>query len=162
VSFVDETSNVAAEYGHEQISYSTQDDFSPPSENEHPSRSAITVHDLLLLPYSTNSTVNLESFPENPNLIGLSIDDAATNFLPLIASPISTSAAQTAAVLVSVPFKGDNQSGDIHQLLHRDDTLRLYGDRMLLPFKVPQEALLFQHFFENLAALVRYSLVETP
>lgn len=33
--------------------------------------------------------------------------------------------------------------------------LQLYGERMPLPFKVPQEAILFQYYMENLAAQVQ-------
>lgn len=40
------------------------------------------------------------------------------------------------------------------EALHRKVGLLLYEDRMLLPFKVPQEALLFHHYMEALAAFV--------
>lgn len=40
------------------------------------------------------------------------------------------------------------------EALNRKVGLLLYKDRMRLPFKVPQEALLFHHYMESLAALV--------
>jgi hypothetical protein len=40
------------------------------------------------------------------------------------------------------------------EALHRKVGLLLYTSRMLLPFTVPQEALLFHHYMEALAALV--------
>lgn len=53
------------------------------------------------------------------------------------------------------------------EALHRKVGLLLYEDRMLLPFKVPREALLFHHYMEALAAFVgipgpRKSKLDSP
>ncbi|KAJ5609967.1 hypothetical protein N7510_006686, partial [Penicillium lagena] len=54
------------------------------------------------------------------------------------------------------------------EALHRKVGLLLYKDRMRLPFKVPQEALLFHHYMEALAALLditdiqRHFAVDVP
>ena len=51
---------------------------------------------------------------------------------------------------------------------YRTTPLQLYGPRMPLPFKVPLEALLFQHYMENLASLLditdiqRHFAVDVP
>ncbi|KAF7125853.1 hypothetical protein CNMCM5793_002146 [Aspergillus hiratsukae] len=54
------------------------------------------------------------------------------------------------------------------EALHRKVGLLLYEDRMLLPFKVPHEALLFHHYMEALAAFLditdiqRHFAVDVP
>jgi hypothetical protein len=58
---------------------------------------------------------------------------------------------------------GDKHDGVSPEFLNSPDLrhgkvgLHLYEDRMLLPFEVPQEALLFHHYMEQLAALVRHN-----
>jgi len=91
-------------------------------------------------------------------------NNAGAEFLPIISSPNSTSSStrQAAPIYVSETISpGDQHDGVSPDLALSPDLirskigLRLYEERMLLPFTVPQEALLFHHYMERLAALVR-------
>lgn len=84
------------------------------------------------------------------------LSPAATtaDFLPLL-SPSGGSAALHVSESTALSLSPDFRSSP--KLLEPQPPLglHLYSERMLLPFSVPQEAVLFHHYMEHLAALVR-------
>jgi hypothetical protein len=104
-------------------------------------------------------SVDVEPFDDGSDLGNLIIspDSATTNFLPAITLPISSSTIQTTAVDVSAALSVSPR-GDVVSPAERsrsESHLKLYGKRMQLPFANHQEALLFQHYTEKLAQMVR-------
>ncbi|RAO67520.1 uncharacterized protein BHQ10_003532 [Talaromyces amestolkiae] len=198
LSFVDETSIVTAEYRHQHTLSDVRSLSGCPPHRDHLSPVSTPVaqqslstqvsssHPAAVQHNTTSPGANNASFPRRdgsfsvPGLglggLGLPTTAASSPCYLHMTSPHQTSS--------SAPLHGSdqvhvaNQSGRLSHVspemlsspeaLHRKVGLLLYEDRMLLPFKVPQEALLFHHYMEALAAFLditdiqRHFAVDVP
>ena len=118
-------------------------------------------------PRPSRVSVGFDSFHDTTNLAGFqpyTSPSAKNDSLSVLSPPNSNSSRQAAPTNVSdIINAGDKHDGVSPEFLHLElyrgnSGLHLYEDRMLLPFGVAQEALLFHHYMEQLAAMVRLRL----
>lgn len=113
--------------------------------------------------HGSHGSVDLEPFHDGTARLGdfdiITPDSGTTDFLRSISLLISPSAIQRASVDVATSLSAAGQADGLSPPLSRtsEARLQLYGDRMTLPFASRQEALLFQHYIENLSQMVSQS-----
>ena len=114
--------------------------------------------------HSSNAGQDLQDFDNGASHVRLSLtpphsSHSDSSYLSLITSPVSTSNSnpQTVPIHIRDLLQADDQSNDTFDPIVSNVPLELYEERMKLPFKVPHEALLFQHYMEHLAPLVSKS-----
>lgn len=184
MTFIDETTNVSAEYRHRQLR--TDSELNEPSNKRRPPILPSTSDAGLFLPhfsdsqavfaeFDSNTVVNYDQpIPDgNARASDPIVDDfgavgpsghtpvSLINFDPHVTSIDNNH-------LITPPKVHNTRTFSAHDFSSPQDiispasvrshgALQLYGARMLLPFKVPQEAILFQYYMENLAAQVQLS-----
>jgi hypothetical protein len=113
--------------------------------------------------HGSHGSIDLEPFQDSAGRLGnfdiITPDSGTTDFLRTISLLLSPSAIQRASVDVSTGLPAAGQAEGLSPALSRtsEARLQLYGERMTLPFASRQEALLFQHYTENLSQMVSQS-----
>jgi hypothetical protein len=163
VSFINETSEMMAEYGRPQTQTDSTNGNNTPSAlpERTPSPIPTPAQDILHFPQSSNASQDLQDFPNGSANVRLSLtppqsSHSGSSYQPFVTSPISTSNPnpQTVPIHIRDLLQADDESNDAFDSISNSAPLELYGPRMELPFKVAHEALLFQHYMEHLAPLV--------
>lgn len=126
-----------------------------------PSPTSTAARGVVHFRHSSNASQDRQDFQDGAShvILGLTSPQSPhsdSSFLPFLASPIPTSNSnpQTVPIHIRDLLQADDQANDTFDPIVSNVPLELYGERMELPFKVPHEALLFQHYMEHLAPLV--------
>jgi hypothetical protein len=157
-----------AEYGRPQMQNDNTDGSNTSSAlpEQTPSPTSTAAQGLLHFRHPSNASQDLQDFQNGASHVRLSLtppqsSHSDSSYLPFITSPISTSNSnpQTVPIHIRDLLQADDQADDTFDPILSNVPLKLYGERMQLPFKVPHEALLFQHYMEHLAPLVSKSQI---
>ncbi|PMD15758.1 hypothetical protein NA56DRAFT_649841 [Hyaloscypha hepaticicola] len=163
LSFINETSEMMAEYRRPQTQTESTNGNNTPSAlpERTPSPIPTPAQDIIHFPQSSNASQDLQDFPNGSANVRLSLtppqsSHSGSSYQPFVTSPISTSNPnpQTVPIHIRDLLQADDQSDDAFDPILNNAPLELYGPRMELPFKVAHEALLFQHYMEHLAPLL--------
>jgi hypothetical protein len=163
VSFINETSEMMAEYERPQTETESTNGNSTPSAlpERTPSPIPTAAQDILHFPQPSNASQDLQDFSNGSANVRLSLtppqsSHSGSSYQPFVTSPISTSNTnpQTVPIHIRDLLQADDQANDAFNPIPSNVPLELYEERMELPFKVAHEALLFQHYMEHLAPLV--------
>ncbi|PSS28468.1 hypothetical protein M430DRAFT_132978 [Amorphotheca resinae ATCC 22711] len=163
LSFINETSEMMAEYGRPQMQNDNTNGSNTSSAlpEQTPSPTSTAAQGLLHFRHPSNASQDPQDFQNGASHVRLSLtppqsSHSDSSYLPFITSPISTSNSnpQTVPIHIRDLLQADDQANDTFDPILSNVPLKLYGERMQLPFKVPHEALLFQHYMEHLAPLL--------